>query len=239
MDRKKYTIQFLKIFLLVLCCTIFFKGESVFASMQDEAVNYTLGETYKVAGPTREYYTFTLSKKSHVSMNVKYNEDYYGIILYNSQGKALFVGNNFEWKENKTTEVYSGTISRTLPKGKYYLEIEPSGNRFHYIQFNLRAEELITLPKGSISSLKSNRAGQMTVICNNVSQAIGYRIQYSTDYRFKKGVKTIYNASKSKVITNLKKGTKYYVKVCPFNIYDDGSYALGTNSAIKAVTIAK
>ncbi len=217
---------------------LFWKGQTVFASMQEEAVNYTLGETYKVSGSETEYYTFTLSEKSHVTMNVNYSPSYYRIIMYDSQGKALFSGNNFYWKENKTTEIYKGTISRTLPKGKYYLEMETYGSSY-YIQFNIQAENLITLPKGSISSLKSNRAGQMTVICNNVSQAIGYRIQYSTDYRFKKGVKTIYNTSKSKVITNLKKGTKYYVKVCPFNVYDDGSYALGTNSAIKAVTIAK
>ena len=109
MDRKKHIMQLMKVFLLVLCCIVFCKGEPVFASMQDEAVNYTLGETYKIAGPTREYYTFTLSKKSHVSMNVKYNEYYYNIVLYNSQGKTLFAGNNFEWKENKTT-VHCDTI---------------------------------------------------------------------------------------------------------------------------------
>lgn len=238
---KKDVSRFIKIFLLVLSCIIFCKGEmvSVSASMQDEAINYTLGETYKVSGPSINYYTFTLSKKSHVSMKVNYNEEYYHIVLYNSQGKTLFAGNNINWTENKTTEVYKGTISRTLPKGKYYLEIEPSGNHFYYIQFKLQAEDLITLPKGSVSSLKSNRSGQMTVICNNVSRAIGYRIQYSTDYRFRKGVKTVYSTSRSKVISKLKKGTRYYVKVCPFSVYDDGSYVFGANSAIRYVTTAR
>ena len=34
---------------------------------------------------------------------------------------------------------------------------------------------------------------KFTVTCKSASNAIGYRIQYSTDYRFRKSVKTIYS----------------------------------------------
>lgn len=52
------------------------------------------------------------------------------------------------------------------------------------ILFKIQAEKQIKLPKGSVSALKSNKKVQMTIKCKSVKNAIGYRIQYSTDYRF-------------------------------------------------------
>lgn len=52
------------------------------------------------------------------------------------------------------------------------------------ILFKIQAEKQIKLPKGSVSFLKSNKKVQMTIKCKSVKNAIGYRIQYSTDYRF-------------------------------------------------------
>lgn len=57
----------------------------------------------------------------------------------------------------------------------------------------MQAEPLITLSRRMITSLKSKKAGEVTVTCKSASNAIGYRIQYSTDYRFRKSVKTIYS----------------------------------------------
>ena len=66
-----------------------------------------------------------------------------------------------------------------------------------------------------------------------------YRIQYSTDYRFRKGVKTIYSPTRTKTLTKLAKGKRYYVKVCPFTVYDDGEYVFGMNSYVKAIYVRK
>lgn len=101
----------------------------------------------------------------------------------------------------------------------------------------MQAENPITLSKGVITSLKSKKSGQMTVSCQSVKNAIGYRIQYSTDYRFKKGVKTVYSPTRIKTLTKLGKKKRYYVKVTPYTVYSDGVYAWGGTSYVKSAVV--
>jgi hypothetical protein len=77
----------------------------------------------------------------------------------------------------------------------------------------------------------------MTVKCATDSEAIGYRIQYATDEKFSKNKKTVYIDSPQKVISGLKRGRRYYVKVCPYAVYDDGTRVFGQNSLVKTVVI--
>lgn len=52
--------------------------------------------------------------------------------------------------------------------------------------------------------------------------------------------------SKNCIFTNdnlynkkLAKGKRYYVKVCPYTVYNDGTYVFGQNSYVKQVFIKK
>ena len=151
------------------------------------------------------------------------------------------VPGNVSYKENTVTGKGTARVAKTLNAGIYYLEVYAYDNVYHDMEyyFTIQAEPLITLSRGTITSLKSKKAGQITVSCKSASNAIGYRIQYSTDYRFRKGVKTVYSPSKVKTLTKLSKGKRYYVKVCPYTVYDDGEYAFGMNSYVKAVYVKK
>lgn len=193
----------------------------VYASMADEAIDYTMGETYR--GVREVYYCFTLNRKSHISLNVKAYRQGPSFEIYGTNGKQYMRPDNVSYRENVTTEVQTGKASRTLAAGTYYLKIYNTGGYEYY--FNLQAEDLITLSKGAISSLKSKKSGQLTVTSKSVKNAIGYKIQYSTDYRFKKGVKTVYSPTRTKTLTKLSKGKRYYVKVTPYTVYSDGVYA--------------
>ena len=126
--------------------------------------------------------------------------------------------------------------------GTYYLKIDDNGGRgiqsFDF-KFIIQAEKQIKLSKGTLKSLKSTKKGQMTVKCASAKNAIGYRIQYSTDYKFKKGVKTLYSAGTTRTIKGLKRGKRYYVKVCPYTVYDDGTKVYGRNSYVKTVVVKK
>lgn len=224
------------ILLLVILGVMMWNKIPVEASMASEARDYTLGEIYRGSTWNSVYYKFTIEQKSHVSLLVTTNDDYAEFILYNSTGRILLSSSNLTWKKNNATGVRKGNGYRTLAKGVYYLEIKYAN---HDYSFKIQPEKLITLAKGAFSSLKSKKAGQMTVVSKKIPKAIGYRIQYSTDYRFRKGVKTVYTTSRTKTIKGLKKGKKYYVKVCPFNVYDDGEYVFGANSYVKAVTVKK
>ena len=233
---KKWFTKISMILVVMAMCIVGFGSVPVYASMEDDAMDYTLGETY-YGRWSEDCYQFTLSKKSHVTFRINFNGDvYYDYIeLYNSAGKLVFYGNNISWSYNNVKDTSAGRVSRSLNSGTYYLKM----HNYRVYNFKITAESLITFPKGTITSLKSNKAGQATVICKAASNAIGYRIQYSTDYRFRKGVKTVYSPTRTKTLTKLTKGKRYYVRVCPYTVYDDGEYAFGANSYVKSVYVKK
>lgn len=234
---KKWFTKISIIFAVMALCIVGSGSVPVYASMEDDAMDYTLGETYYGESYHEDCYQFTLSKKSHVTFRVNlYGDVYYSYIeLYNSAGKCVFYGANISWSYNNVKDTSAGRVSRSLNAGTYYLKI----STYHDFNFKITAESLITFPKGTITSLKSNKAGQATVTCKAASNAIGYRIQYSTDYRFRKGVKTVYSPTRTKTLTKLTKGKRYYVRVCPYTVYDDGEYAFGANSYVKSVYVKK
>lgn len=211
--------------------------------MADEAEDYILGETYNgVVTYETECYKFVLKERSYVTIEATQSSPYShscNINIYNSSlEKKIIDDNDLLWKQNSVTGVKKGKYSKYISPGTYYVIVDTGGSTISY-SFKIQAEKQIKLAKGSISSLKSNKKGQMTVKCKSASNAIGYRIQYSTDYRFKKGVKTVYSPAKTKTIKGLKQGKRYYVKICPYTVYDDGTRVYGQNSYVKSVVIKK
>lgn len=234
---KKWFTKISMILVVMAMCIVGFGSVPVYASMEDDAMDYTFGETYYGSSHNDDCYQFTLSKKSHVTFRINLYGDggYEYINLYNSAGKRVFYGSNISWSYNNVKDILSGRISRALNAGTYYLKMHQTED----FNFKITAESLITLSKGSFTSLKSNKPGQVTVGCKAVSNAIGYRIQYSTDYRFRKGVKTVYSPTRVKTLTKLTKGKRYYIRVCPYTVYDDGEHAFGANSYVKSVYVKK
>lgn len=235
MKMKKFMKRWMPLLLTLMVCvgTFWSSVVPVYASMEDESMDYTLGETYHNDG----CYRFSLSKKSHVtfSMTMYGSVSYDYIELYNASGRHVFYGNNMTWSYNNVKDTSRGQVSRTLNAGTYYLKMRTY--RDH--DFRITAEPLITLARGSITSLKRNKSGQLTVSCKSVPYAIGYRIQYSTDYRFRKGVKTIYSPVRIKTLTKLSKGKRYYVRVTPYTVYTDGEHAWGATSYVKSAVVKK
>lgn len=234
---------------LVLClfCILAFKPISVSASMADEAEEYELETEYKgrIENYPERYFKFTISEKSYVSINTS-RKTYGGydciFQILSSDGKLVLRPEDIFEKYNSVTEEYTGNASRILKAGTYYLQVgtgsDGSMTESDFV-FRIQAEKQIKFPKGKITSLKSKKKGQMTLKCKSAENAIGYRIQYSTDYTFKKNVKTVYAPTTMTTIKKLKAGKYYYVKVCPFTVYDDGSYVFGQNSYVKKVYIKK
>ncbi|MBO5995143.1 MAG: fibronectin type III domain-containing protein [Firmicutes bacterium] len=76
------------------------------------------------------------------------------------------------------------------------------------------------LTRPAISSLKKTKAGEMTIKWKKNAKAKGYQIQYALNKGFtssKKTVKITKAATVSKVITSLKAGKTYYVKIRSYN----------------------
>lgn len=245
---KKWIRNF-GVFIVCIICVLTFKSIQVNAAIADEAENYELETEYKgrIEDYPERYFEFTISEKSYVSISTSWKKDsYYNpdceFQIHSSAGKVVLKQEDVYNDYNSTNGIYSGSAGRILSPGTYYLQVGTGSNGSMTcvdFSFRIQAEKQIKLSKGSISSLKSKKKGQMTVKCKTEKNAIGYRIQYSTDYKFKKGVKTVYSPTETTTIKGLKKGKRYYVKVCPYTVYDDGTYVFGNNSYIKKVVIKK
>ena len=73
--------------------------------------------------------------------------------------------------------------------------------------------------KAKMGSLKSTAKGSFALKWKQDKKATGYIIQYSTDKRFEKNVKSTTvssNRTTSKKIGKLKAGKKYYVRICSY-----------------------
>ena len=108
-----------------------------------------------------------------------------------------------------------------------------------------KAKKTITLTvkpvRTKIASVKSTKSKNMVVKWKKDTKATGYVIQYSTDKKFKKGVKTVTitkNKTTSKTIGKLKGGKNYYVRVCTYK-KSNGKQIKGSYSAVKSVKVKK
>lgn len=97
------------------------------------------------------------------------------------------------------------------------------------------------LPKGtSLKSVKSSGKKQIKVTWKKQNkQTTGYKIQYTTDKKFKKSVKAstiTKNKYTSKTIKKLKKNKKYYVRICTYKKVGKTTY-YSTWSKVKSVKV--
>lgn len=233
----------LRMLFLCLCALFLFRGWTVSAAVAESVENYEMGEEFKGGmdydGEARMF-RFVLLEKSHVTLYFTCNGRGCTGAIYNLAGQEVLRGEDLEFKANFFTGWSAAELSRTLASGTYYLEIKNEGkwkwqkSRF---AFRIQAERQIHLGKGVLDALESKASGQLTVTCRPVKDAIGYRIQYARDEQFQYGVKTAYSSAPVEIIQDLEKGERYYVKICPYTVYDDGTYVYGQNSLVKTQII--
>lgn len=246
----KLTKRLSSLFLAIIMLVGTMSGFSITAqaSMASDAEDYEMGTTFNgsVGGWDTRYFKFYISEKSYVSIKGSFqNSNTCTINVYTINGKKVMKSSDFRFKYNNAWGWQSGSCGRYLNKGTYYLELasyrdinsnfSDTGN----FNFRIQAEPQIKLGKTTITYLKSKSKKKLTVKYKAQKDAIGYKITYSTDERFRKNVKTTRTAETSKTIGGLKKGKRYYVKVCAYTVYDDGTYVYGQNSKPKTVKVKK
>ena len=98
----------------------------------------------------------------------------------------------------------------------------------------------VTVPKTSITSVRSRSAGQVTVTFKKAKKAGSCQIQISTDKKFKKNVKSQKVSAKKTTVTfkKLKQGKKYYVRVRVYRTVKKKKYHSAWSS-VKSVKVKK
>lgn len=147
-------------------------------------------------------------------------------------------------KSNKTV---TSTLSKLKEKQKYYVRVRTykTVGKVHYYStwsaVKSAAVKGVTAPAAvKLTSVKSTKAGEMTVKWGKNAKAGGYQLQYATASNFK-GAKTVAinkAATTSTTIKKLTKGKKYYVRVRTYQKVGSKTY-YSAWSASKNVTIKK
>ena len=98
----------------------------------------------------------------------------------------------------------------------------------------------VTVPKTSITAVRSRSAGQVTVTFKKAKKAGSCQIQISTDKKFKKNVKSQKVSAKKTTVTfkKLKQGKKYYVRVRVYRTVKKKKYHSAWSS-VKSVKVKK
>lgn len=114
-----------------------------------------------------------------------------------------------------------------------------SNTRTNWFKFTVAADTAVK--KASISKLSNVKGKKAQVTYKKVSGAKGYEVQYSTNKKFKSGVKTkkVGSGTKKVTLTKLTKGKKYYVRVRAYKYDEDGNKVYGAWSNAKNVNIKK
>lgn len=98
----------------------------------------------------------------------------------------------------------------------------------------------VSVKKASVKKAVNNSTKKIKVTIKKVAGAKGYRLQYSTDKKFKKNVKTVKPTTKTSLtLSKLKKGKTYYVRVCAYRLDSGNNKIFGKYGSYKKVKVKK
>ncbi len=97
----------------------------------------------------------------------------------------------------------------------------------------------VTAPaKSAVASLKSKKKGQMQVGFQNINGVSGYQIEYALNKKFTSSkTKEAGKTAKSKTLSGLKAGKKYYVRVRAYQLDSMKNRIYGAYSTVKSVKV--
>lgn len=138
---------------------------------------------------------------------------------------------------NKRVAIVSGGKIKGVGAGTAKITVTSAGGK-NYINASKTVTVKVNPSKTVLSKVTSPKAGQLKIEWKKNTTGDGYQIQYATASSFK-GAKTL-NVSKeatvSQLVTGLKRGTKYYVRV---RTVDKSKKLASGWSAVKSVKVKK
>ena len=158
-----------------------------------------------------------------------------GASVYES-ANLMYTSNNKSVKVSRQGKI---TISRKFV-GSAVITIKAGGTQ-NYNETSKKITVTVKPLGTKISKASNTSKGKVTVKWKKKTSISGYAIQYSTDKKFKAGVKTVNvnGAKKSqKVLSKLKKGKKYYIRIATYKKVGKVKY-YSSWSSVKSVKVKK
>lgn len=165
-------------------------------------------------------------------------------IIYKLNGGTNHKSNPATYSNKQVT--LKNPVKKNYTFGGWYLDskfktkvtsISPAGKKdiTLYAKWNK-----VSVKKAAVKKAVNSSKKKIKITINKVTGAKGYRVQYSTDKKFKKNVKTVKPTTKTSVtLSNLKKGKTYYIRVCAYKLDSGNNKIYGKYGASKKVKVTK
>ena len=220
-----------------------FTGTAVITITAAETARYKktscqITVTVRPTGTSLSGVTNTGSGKANVAWTRNKSVTGYRI-QYSTDSKFKKNATTVNISKNQTTKT---TLSKLKEGNTYYVRIATYKNAGSKIYSSWSKAKKVTIrPTGtSLSGVTNAGNGKVKVTWLRNKSATGYRIQYSTDSKFKKNVTTV-NISKNQTtkvtLSKLKKGKTYYVRIATYKNVRNKVYS--SWSKVKKITIKK
>lgn len=204
------------------------KGEFEGKIEKDFSIKLNKASGFKVSKNYTDKISLKWSKKSDITG--------YKIYKYNSKKKK------YECVKTLSQKTTSYTISKLSTGNSYKFKIRTyltKSGKTYYGDYT-SVLETATLPSKVTIYYPSTGSKKMTAKWKKVSAGTGYEIKYSTSSSFKasktKTTRIEGKSKTSKTIKDLKKGTKYYVKIRAYKTVNGKRY-YGSYSSVRTVRV--
>lgn len=218
--------------------TVKYEGERI------QAGTYTVKIVFKGKNYTgTATRTFTIQdKRPYQKISTKNYEKIYGNAAFTVKA-SLTTGDgvlSFKSSDTKIATVSSAGKVTIKKAGKVTITIT-AADTANYKKTSVKSTIIVYPKANSIISLKNTGSKQMTIIWEKMSDVEGYRLVYAENSSFTNWKSFTYKTNKSgqRIVNDLKKGKKYYVKICTYVTGIDGTKYYSAWSPTKSITITK
>ena len=168
-------------------------------------------------------------------------------IVYKLNGGKNNKKNPFKYTSSANVKLYAPKRAGYVFKGWYTTKnfkssskiTKISKNKKNVITLYAKWEKVKKPAKVSLKTVKSTKAGTLSVKTKKGKSVVGYQFTVSTDKKFKKNVKNITTKKLTATFKGLKKGKTYYVKVRAYKVDSANKKVYGSYSSVKTVAVKK
>ncbi len=191
--------------------------------------------------------TFVIIKKpiENVTIRTSFDANNKLVVTVNNGSYAMTYGKDYTYTTNTDAQ---GNITITFTglgnnyAGTFVKVIDAKDNPAAVTMTTAEpTTKAITVKKTKITKKKNLKGQKVRIVWKKLSGVTGYRIQYSTNKKFKKAkrvTKKIKTNKKKYTIKKLKLNKTYYIRIRAYRVYNGKTY-LGEWSKVKKIKIKK
>ncbi len=187
--------------------------------------------------------TFTIQdKRPYQKIVTKNYEKVYGDTAFKVKASLTSGDGSLSFKSSNSNVATISSSGKVTIKGAGQTVITiTAADTANYKKTSVKSNILVRPKANRIISVKNTSSKQMIITWEKTNDVTGYRLVYSENSNFTNLKSFTYKTNKTgtRTVNALKKGKKYYIKICTYVTGKDGTKYYSAWSPTKSITITK